>query len=701
MILKTLVLRNYRKFKQIVVEFPDGVIGIIGLNGAGKSTIFEAVSWVLFGPVAARTSADQIKREGAETSEPCRVELEFVFEDDQYRIVREMTGKNLNASATATVNGNIAASGAETVSKFVQKKLGMDFKSFFTSIFAKQKELNALSTMNASERRPLILKMLGIDALDEVTKEIRSDKRHKSSLIEKLSLDLVDKTGKDKIEKYDAETRELNEKQKVMVLSIKQVKEKIQTFKKELEILEKKYKNSKNEYEKINLRKEQLGEQKTLFENKGKLQEQIKELQNKIEKRQASLEEQQKELKGFRDIAKEIKNVEGRIDKTDKEIEEIIKIKERKKTLITSLNKSIRVIDSKRKNIEKMGPDASCPTCDRVLGDQHDQLLKKFDEEKNDKNKEIEIFSKDMLMEQEKYEKTFREEQALEKKRDYLQKQQRKKERIDTTIRNTSIELEREKKEIEDKEKQKAEIGEVEFDLKEYGAVKNQVKGLYSKYQSMLDILGEKKDQLGSAKLELEKRDGEKKLIVSKIKTLHEKMGDLKEFKKRITDEKRNVQNLKMLSDVMSSFRLHLISRIRPALSLYASDFFSRLTDGKYQEIEIDENYNLMVYDGGNPYEIERFSGGEEDLANLCLRLAISEVITERAGGLFNFIILDEIFGSQDMMRRQNIMKALNGLSSKFRQIFLITHIEDIKNYMENIILVSENESGISSVKIE
>ncbi|MCK5031831.1 MAG: SMC family ATPase, partial [Thermoplasmatales archaeon] len=352
----------------------------------------------------------------------------------------------------------------------------------------------------------------------------------------------------------------------------------------------------------INLRKEQLGEQKTLFENKGKLQEQIKELQNKIEKRQASLEEQQKELKGFGDIAKEIKNVEERMDKTDKKIEEIIKIKERKKTLITSLNKSMREIDSKRKNIEKMGPDASCPTCDRVLGDQHDQLLKKFDEEKNSKNKEIEIFSKDILIEQEKYEKTFREGQALEKKKDYLQKQQIKKERIDTTIRNTSIELEREKKEIEDKEKQKTKIGEVEFDLKEYEAIKNQVKGLYSKYQSMLDLLGEKKDQLGSAKLDLEKKEGEKKLIISMIKTLHEKMDELKEFKKRITDEKRNVQNLKMLSDVMSSFRSHLISRIRPALSLYASDFFSRLTDGKYQEIDIDENYNLMVYDGGNPY---------------------------------------------------------------------------------------------------
>jgi len=701
MIIKTLLLRNYRKFKQIYIEFPDGVTGVIGLNGTGKSTIFEAISWVLYGPVAARTSADQIKREGAETSEPCRVELEFVFEDDQYRIVREMTGKNLSASAKATINGNIVASGAETVSKFVQKKLGMDFKSFFTSIFAKQKELNTLSTMNASERRPLILKMLGIDVLDEVTKEIRSDKRDKSSLIEKLSLDLVDKNGKNKIEKYEAETCELNEKQKVIVLFIKDVKVKIQTFEKELETLEKKYKNSKNEYEKINLLKEQLGEQKTLFENKVKLQEQIKELQIKIEKRQASLEEQQKELKNFVDILKEIENAEERIDKTDKEIEEIIKIKEQKKTLITSLNKSIREIDSKRKNIEKMGPDATCPTCNRILGDQHDRLLKKFDEEKNDKNKEVENLSNYILIEQEKYEKTFRKKQALEKKRVYLQKQHRKRERTETTIRNMSIELKREKKELEDKEKQKTKIGEVAFDLKEYLTVKNQVKVLYSNYQSMLDLLGKKKDSLGYAKLELEKKEGEKKLIISKIKTLNEKMDELKEFKKHITDEKRNVHKLKMLSDVMSSFRLHLISRIRPSLSLYASDFFSRLTDGKYQEIELDENYNLMVYDGGNPYEIERFSGGEEDLANLCLRLAISEVITERAGGLFNFIILDEIFGSQDMIRQQNIMKAFNSLSSKFRQIFLITHIEDIKNYMENIILVDENENGISTVKIE
>ena len=130
------------------------------------------------------------------------MELDFIFEGDSYRIVREMSGKNLSTSASVLANGKLAANGAETVSKYIQKKLGMDFKSFFTSIFAKQKELNALSSMNASERRPLVLRMLGINSLDEVIKEIRSDKKNKDALIEKLSQDLVDEEGKSKKENY-------------------------------------------------------------------------------------------------------------------------------------------------------------------------------------------------------------------------------------------------------------------------------------------------------------------------------------------------------------------------------------------------------------------------------------------------------------------------------------------------------------------
>nr|CBH38960.1 hypothetical protein BSM_24370 [uncultured archaeon] len=73
MLLKTLTLRNYRKYKNVNVEIPDGVIGIIGLNGVGKTTFIESIGWVLFGHHAARTTKELIKREGASHNESCRV----------------------------------------------------------------------------------------------------------------------------------------------------------------------------------------------------------------------------------------------------------------------------------------------------------------------------------------------------------------------------------------------------------------------------------------------------------------------------------------------------------------------------------------------------------------------------------------------------------------------------------------------------
>ena len=701
MILKTLRLINFRKFKDATIEFPDGVTGVIGLNGAGKSTIFEAIAWVLYGSVAARTSADEIKRIGTISSDPCRVELDFIFEENAYRIVREMSGKSLTASATVTVNGKVAATSAEIVTKFIQKKLGMDFKSFYTSIFAKQKELNTLSSMNSSERRPLILRMLGIDSLDDVIKEIKSDKKEKDNIIQKLEDDLVDEKGHNKIDVFKNEIKKLEKERNENEKALKKSKEKISIFEKEIKTLEKNYNESKKNYEKIKEKREILSEKKTLFEQKKKLQDEIKNLKEKIIQRTKTLDKHSKKTKGFENLEKDLKEVDNRINKIDLDIEKIVKKIEQKKTLSDRLKKDISELDSKKKNIEKMGPDAKCPTCDRILGKQHDHLLKNFNDETYKKENEINNFLKEIKKDEEKKERLSREQQALTKKRNYLQNQLREKEGIDATIRSINSEIKSEKTEIQNCENQLKKIGTVVFNEKEYDKIKTEVDVFYKKYQSNLDVFNDKKDDLNKLKLELEKKEGENKLVLTEIKNFTDKIFELEKYKKQINDEKKSVHYLGMLSEIMSNFRTFLISRIRPTLSSYSSDFFERLTNGKYREIELDENYDLMIYDNNELYGIERFSGGEEDLANLCLRLAISEVITERAGGVFNFIILDEIFGSQDNIRRQNIMNALSGLSSKFRQIFLITHVDYVKDDMENIIFVNENENSISTVKIE
>ena len=168
-----------------------------------------------------------------------------------------------------------------------------------------------------------------------------------------------------------------------------------------------------------------------------------------------------------------------------------------------------------------------------------------------------------------------------------------------------------------------------------------------------------------------------------------------------IKEARKQIANLSLLEDLLLKFKNYLISKIAPSLSFYASHFFSVFTGGKYDNVEIDDDYNIFIYDRGERFPINRFSGGEEDLANLALRLAISELIARRADTSFEFIALDEIFGSQDNERRKNVLNALNELRKQFKQILLITHIEEIKEETEHIIRVYEDSEGVSHIKIE
>ncbi|HEV8360696.1 MAG TPA: SbcC/MukB-like Walker B domain-containing protein, partial [Candidatus Thermoplasmatota archaeon] len=143
---------------------------------------------------------------------------------------------------------------------------------------------------------------------------------------------------------------------------------------------------------------------------------------------------------------------------------------------------------------------------------------------------------------------------------------------------------------------------------------------------------------------------------------------------------------------LLAEFRAQLMARIRPALAQRAGELFRACTEGRYDGLELGEDYDLLVVEQGQPLPLARFSGGESDLASLCLRIAIGEVLAERAGEPLGFLALDEIFGSQDSQRRANILRALAHLRGHFRQILLITHVEDVKDALEHAVYVEDDE---------
>ena len=104
------------------------------------------------------------------------------------------------------------------------------------------------------------------------------------------------------------------------------------------------------------------------------------------------------------------------------------------------------------------------------------------------------------------------------------------------------------------------------------------------------------------------------------------------------------------LDRALTDLRTDLNATLRPDLSELASGFLRDLTNGRYTELELDEDYGATLLDDGDPKAV--ISGGEEDVANLALRLAISQMIAERAGQPLSLLILDEIFGSLDEDRR-------------------------------------------------
>jgi exonuclease SbcC len=114
---------------------------------------------------------------------------------------------------------------------------------------------------------------------------------------------------------------------------------------------------------------------------------------------------------------------------------------------------------------------------------------------------------------------------------------------------------------------------------------------------------------------------------------------------------------------------------------------YSHITRGRYQHIEVSPEFDFYIYDNGERYPIERFSGGEIDLANLVLRIAISKTLGELSGGSnIGFLAFDEVFGSQDEERRIQIMEAFHTISESYRQIFLISHETEIKEMFERVL---------------
>jgi len=788
MILKKLQLKNFKQYGNLELDFREGLIGIVGKNGSGKSSLFEGVLLCLFGTIS--LDKNHYRSSWAGQKEAVQLELTFEVQGRDWRVVREYRGKALAPKAGLyNQHEEMVATDSRPVTEEIVKILGMDKDAFTRSVFSGQKELGIISNTKGEERKRMVRKMVGLDRLDDIQKLIREDRNTLSKEVqgqqklllndeelqtienqiltigkeskvfekevEKLQKDFEKKTKKyQEAKKVFDEQSVLNKQFNTLNLDLEKWKTGIENFKEELV-------KNKNELTRLTDLEKEL---KTLQPKVNQFLEQRKE-EEKLEKErlkfdaQKSIFEKQKFIKSQEgDIKTKISNLKKDFPK-DSDLKKIGL--EKKETLekcisqqdiyekqIADFQKQKGGIESRiqdRKSnvtkIEDLGKDATCPTCLQPLINSYDETLAKL-------QKEIEQYEKEELSKI--------QTQLDDSERALLQKREERKilEAELNELRNIFKEIsENEKALLQNQEEQKeiekelADFGKIKYDGDQHLHLKKTIAAFRETYfefsvnekevakkeqiQEHNNTLterikkGESKinDQLKAIKalkfspekfdgvqqtmdaFENEKEEAQQlwqgknqdwQTLKSKLQGFQKELASHQKVEAQIAKNQSSFFQLDELNGIFQTFKTQILEKVRPSISYTASGLFQTITKGRYEGIQVDENFEFQILEDGQFFPITRFSGGEVDLANLCLRIGISRAIAELSGseeGL-SFLGFDEIFGSQDEERRYEILNALFHLKEQYRQIYIVSHVDSIKDQYPEVLEVRKTSDG-------
>ncbi len=175
------------------------------------------------------------------------------------------------------------------------------------------------------------------------------------------------------------------------------------------------------------------------------------------------------------------------------------------------------------------------------------------------------------------------------------------------------------------------------------------------------------------------------------VQAAREKLAHAQEQARRLKAQRRELRYRDAVQAALEDYRADASRRALPSLEQETASLLAALTRGRYSDVGLSDSYSLELHDGSHPYALKRFSGGEQDIANLALRLALSRALARQRGIETGFVILDEILGSQDADRRAAIISELRELLRDFGQIFVVSHFDDIADECDLHIKVSRS----------
>jgi exonuclease SbcC len=185
-----LKLRNFMAYQEAELDFQGiHLAALTGENGAGKSSLLDAITWVIWGKGRAKRD-DELIRLGQSEME---VEYTFDLNDAIYRIIRK---REAGGRGRSSLNFHVQDAGGwrtltEASLRATERKINdimrLDYETFINSAFLLQGRADEFTTKPPAQRKKILSDILGLDIYEvyaERAKKRANEKERDATMLE-------------------------------------------------------------------------------------------------------------------------------------------------------------------------------------------------------------------------------------------------------------------------------------------------------------------------------------------------------------------------------------------------------------------------------------------------------------------------------------------------------------------------------------
>ena len=676
-------LGDFLSHSDTKLEFENGVTVFVGDNGAGKSSIIDAITFALFGQHTRKSNKSLIKR----GSNQGFTKIGFSINDKQYQAVRKIDSKGSLSAKFSEIIGDdrieLAAGErkqfGESMTHEIEKTIGLDFEKLKIASIVQQGELNAIINAKPKEFKELLNAIIGINKLDVASESMKTvNKEFRQNIREKVGYDdtHIEILSKE-LERYQKEIEDAKPQKDQLKTKQDNLKTEVDELRKKVEIDTPKI----DKIDQLELRKKELVEY---------AKEAIREIQREISENERKIHD----CEGCFEHVSLKEDLESKIQKIEQAIEDALK-------KIQEMQSQTASLEEKQLLASKLQlKDNKCPVCDSDV----EKLNPLFQEEH---------LKQEMILLKEKIISKEREKDANNQKRKEFSEKLQNARDAEATLRAYSIGTQEELKKIqEDTETKKQRIPLTNGNLLEISQIDSHAKMIFENISKLeTETKGFDEQEFTNLKTSVNQKQTELSGINQQMGAISETISKGEEQIKIIQSAISELTIVREYVTKLDEIQTNIFSRDGPVatslrswalntISAKASEYLT-LLNTKIQRISLSEktrDVSITCFSKNEVLELESLSGGEKVSVALALRLGMASLL---GASNLNLMILDEPTTHLDAERKKSLVGVLSQLSNISNsetpmQFLIITHDSEIfeDSTVERIYKFESSEQG-------